>query len=225
MADAPVEHYVFAACTDPACRFRFPVAVSDPRRDHCPRCGASTNRVEAIAQTPKGPTASVSGSLPAFVALLDNIRSTHNVGSMFRTADGAGLSRLYLCGITATPEHPKLSKAALGAHITVPWSYSPNGPETAAELRAEGYTVIALERLTGASAGLTGGLHGPLALVVGNERAGVDPGIAEQCDAVLSLPMVGRKSSLNAAVAFGIAVYALRFGLELASPAIGDNRG
>jgi tRNA G18 (ribose-2'-O)-methylase SpoU len=144
---------------------------------------------------------------------------------MFRTADGAGLSHLYLCGITATPEHPKLGKAALGAHLTVPWSYSPNGVETASELRAGGYTVIALERLAGASAGLSGEVRGPLALVVGNERAGIDPGIAAQCDAMLSLPMAGHKSSLNAAVAFGIAVYALRFGVALASPAIGDSHG
>lgn len=168
---------------------------------------------EAISDKPATGNSPLDGL--NLIAILDNIRSIHNVGSMFRSADGAGVRHLHLAGITATPKHPKLAKAALGAQESVGWTYHPNGVEAAAELRAEGYRLWALERLTSsgnppleASKAPGGGL----ALIVGNERAGVDPGILAQCDAIYSLPMVGRKSSLNAAVAFGIAVYYLRFG-------------
>lgn len=132
---------------------------------------------------------------------------------MFRSADGAGVVHLHLAGITATPEHAKLAKAALGAHETVPWTYHPNAVDAAQVLRAVGYHLVALEPMVRDS-------HSPfahddsstrLALVVGNERAGVDPSVLALCDAVLSLPMAGGKTSLNAAVAFGIGVYYLRY--------------
>jgi tRNA G18 (ribose-2'-O)-methylase SpoU len=134
---------------------------------------------------------------------------------MFRTADGAGLSHMHLVGITATPEHPRLAKAALGAHETMPWTYHRNGPDAAAELRAAGYRLWALERMAEPSHQQS--LYeatpppDPLVLIVGNERAGVDPALLALCDGVFSLPMQGEKSSLNVAVAFGIAVYHLRF--------------
>lgn len=152
------------------------------------------------------------------VGLLDNIRSIHNVGSMFRSADGAGVTSLYLAGITATPEHPKLIKAALGAQQTVGWKYFTNGPEAAAELRGNGYRLWALERVHNCEQSNSvpeRSQVNKIALVVGNELTGVDPAILAQCEAVLSLPMVGLKSSLNAAVAFGIALYYLRFGTTL----------
>ncbi|MCA9968608.1 MAG: TrmH family RNA methyltransferase, partial [Anaerolineales bacterium] len=148
-------------------------------------------------------------------ALLDNIRSIHNVGSMFRTADGAGLAHLYLAGITAAPTHPRLAKAALGAHETVPWSWHANGLDTAVSLRHAGYRLWAVE--TGPQAAplfAAPPLTGPTLLVVGNEKAGVDPGILAICHRIFSLPMRGHKESLNAAVAFGIAAYTLRFGRE-----------
>lgn len=144
------------------------------------------------------------------------------VGSIFRTADGAGLEHLYLCGITATPEHPRLGKAALGAQDTVPWSYSRNAVDTARSLQAQGYCLWALERL--AVDGSTKNVFSlfdpgvrnlrrekPVVLIVGNERAGVDPGLLALCDHIFSVPMYGQKPSLNAAVAFGIAVYFLRY--------------
>lgn len=162
---------------------------------------------------------SAQGSIPAndlkLVGLLDNIRSIHNVGSMFRSADGAGLDHLHLAGMTATPKHPKLAKAALGAQDTVSWTYHLNGVDAADQLRVEGYQLWALEYLPPSEKpGIDAGDApvGRLALIVGNERAGVDPDILSRCDAVFSLPMAGRKSSLNAAVAFGIAVYYLRYG-------------
>ncbi len=133
---------------------------------------------------------------------------------MFRTADGAGLAHLHLCGMTATPEHPKLAKAALGADKTVAWSYARNGVATAVMLKKAGCQLWAIEATPTAEPLFAD--HPllptkPTVIVVGNEKAGVDPGILAHCDRVLSLPMSGHKQSLNAAVAFGIAVYHLSF--------------
>lgn len=145
-------------------------------------------------------------------ALLDNIRSVYNVGSMFRSSDGAGISRLYLCGTTSTPDNPRLAKTALGAQDSVPWSYARNGLETARSLKRTGRRLWALEGgpgsipLSEVSVELDAS---PLVLVVGNEVSGVDPAILEICERSVHIPMTGAKSCLNAAVAFGIAVYFL----------------
>jgi tRNA G18 (ribose-2'-O)-methylase SpoU len=148
-------------------------------------------------------------------ALLDNIRSIYNVGAMLRTADGAGLRHLYLCGITATPGHPRMAKTALGSEDAVPWTAHPNALDAADGLLAQGYRLWALE--SGAQAGSLFALDSlpaaPLVLVVGNELAGVDAALLARCERVLSIPMHGIKGSLNAAVAFGIAAYYLRFGV------------
>jgi 23S rRNA (guanosine2251-2'-O)-methyltransferase len=193
------------------CRFRFPQPAGQDLQDTCPVCGSPT-RQETVFSTRQPPSQPpFNGLLQA--ALLDNIRSTWNVGAMFRTADGAGLQHMYLCGFTATPKHPKVGKTALGAEQALAWSHHPNGVDLARTLRAEGKRLVALE----------GGEQGetlfrpkrwnsaPIVLVVGNEVAGVDPGILEVCDQVVSIPMMGVKESLNAAVAFGIAVYALQY--------------
>jgi 23S rRNA (guanosine2251-2'-O)-methyltransferase len=156
-------------------------------------------------------------------ALLDNIRSLSNVGSMFRTADGAGLAHLYLGGITPSPEHPKLAKTALGAERWVPWSRHPDASTAAAELCARGRRLWALEggpRSTsifdpdvarGATELCEGG-H-VVVLVLGHEVSGVDPRVLDQCERVIHLPMMGTKDSLNVSVALGVAAYVLRFGL------------
>ena len=145
-------------------------------------------------------------------ALLDNIRSLYNVGSMFRSSDGAGVSRLYLCGMTPTPENPRLAKTALGAQDSVPWTYRRNGLMTAVSLKQSGKRLWALEGGPG-SVPLSHALKDldgpPLVLIVGNEVSGVDPAVLDQCDRIFHIPMTGVKSCLNAAVAFGIAVYAL----------------
>ncbi|MCL4802906.1 MAG: TrmH family RNA methyltransferase [Anaerolineae bacterium] len=209
--------YVFLQCLDDGCRFRFPATTDEAKAICCPRCGGAV----AVALPAQG--LKPAHHAPPLVGLdlvgcLDNIRSIHNVGSMFRSADGAGVNHLYLAGITATPEHPKLVKAALGANETVPWTYYPNNLDAVTDLRQLGYKLWALERLR-QTADMSpdyyfeypGRLPDKLALVVGNERAGVDPAILERCDAVFGLPMAGQKASLNAAVAFGIAVYSIRF--------------
>ncbi len=195
----------------PACRFRFPQPTGQGTVDPCPVCGSPTEqaRVFSPSRTPSTPPS----NSPLFAALLDNIRSTWNVGAMFRSADGAGMRHLYLCGYTATPEHPKVGKTALGAEQALTWSHHPNGVDLAQTLRAEGKRLVALEG--GARAEPIFHLKAwdatPVVLVVGNEISGVDPDILDLCDQVVSIPMWGVKESLNAAVAFGIAVYALQY--------------
>lgn len=205
--------YEFRECEWDGCLFRFPAEVGDEGSLRCPRCGSAALKGADALTMEMPPQPTVDGAVLA--GMLDNIRSIHNVGSMFRTADGAGLQHLYLNGITATPAHPKLHKAALGAQERMPWTYGLNGPRMAQELREAGYRLIALE--TGARAQPLFGAEisladAPLALVVGNERAGIDPGVLDLCDLVVALPMGGSKRTLNVAVAFGIATYALRYG-------------
>jgi 23S rRNA (guanosine2251-2'-O)-methyltransferase len=155
-----------------------------------------------------------SGQQPEIEVLVDNIRSTFNLGAMFRTADGAGIGHLYLCGITPSPDNPKVSKTALGAEYAVPWTYSPNGFQTASELLQNGKRLWALE-IKPDAVPLFDALQDldshPLVLVVGNEVAGIDPGILNLCERSIYIPMQGYKRSLNVAIAFGIAVYSLRF--------------
>lgn len=199
-------------CLNGVCRLRFPCAAEEAVGLRCPACGGELGvygmetAVSAPPPTPSRPIA----------ALLDNIRSIHNVGSIFRTADAAGVRHLYLCGITSTPAQPKLRKAALGAQETVAWSYHRNGVETAVWLKQQGHRLWALETTPTAHPLLT--FRAPSSspapvLIVGNEKAGVDPGLLALCDVVLQLPMLGHKESLNVAVAFGIAAYALTFTL------------
>lgn len=145
-------------------------------------------------------------------ALLDNLRSAWNVGSIFRIADGAGVKHLHLCGTTPPGDHPRVPKTALGAEKTIGWRYHPNGLSVARELQRAGYRLWALETSTGAESlfdllPING--QSRLVLVVGNERAGIDPEILALCERCVALPMLGIKESLNVAVAFGIAAYAM----------------
>ncbi|NTV37112.1 MAG: RNA methyltransferase [Anaerolineaceae bacterium] len=147
------------------------------------------------------------------IGLLDNIRSILNVGSIFRTADGAGFEKLILSGITATPLHPKLAKTGLGAEGLIPWEYTPNALDTASELIHQGYSLWALEECDNAVSlfdyDRTIFPDSPVALVVGNEITGVDPDILNLAHVKVWIPMNGSKRSLNVAVAFGIAAYNL----------------
>jgi tRNA G18 (ribose-2'-O)-methylase SpoU len=137
---------------------------------------------------------------------------------MFRTADGAGVRKLHLAGITTTPEHPKAAKTALGAESVVAWKYHRNAVDAAFELREEGAQLWAIEDTPQATPlfDTTAELPGStIVLVVGNELVGVDPGILEACERTVRIPMQGVKRSLNVAVAFGVAAYYLRFGLPI----------
>ena len=142
--------------------------------------------------------------------ILDNIRSVHNVGSIFRSSDGALIERIFLTGITATPENPQMHKTALGAQDTVPWSYKPSAAAAIAHLRSLNYTIAVLE-LTDASIPVSAlpREHFPLCLVIGNELSGVDQHLINQADYALEIPQYGAKQSLNVAVACGIAIFDL----------------
>ncbi len=144
------------------------------------------------------------------VVVAHDLRSAHNVGSVFRTADSAGLARVVLTGFSPTPDHRGVAKTALGAQDAVPWTHTPDLADALAALRAEGYTVAALERTDGAvpPAEVPADAF-PLALVLGNEVAGVPDAVLAQADLVIGLPQYGAKASLNVSVAFGVAAYRL----------------
>ncbi|MEN9390277.1 MAG: hypothetical protein RLZZ283_377 [Candidatus Parcubacteria bacterium] len=150
--------------------------------------------------------------------VLDNIRSSENVGAMFRTADGLGVTHIYLCGYTPAPTdrfgrpNAKIAKTALGAQLSVMWTAVPDVCECVAELKKEGATVIALEQDTRAVALSTFTPPDSWALVVGNEVVGVDARVLDLADTIVHIPMQGAKESLNVSTATGIALYALTNG-------------
>jgi len=156
-------------------------------------------------------------------AILDNIRSAYNVGSMFRTAECAYIAELVLCGITACPPHRKVEKTALGTTQLVPWRYFSDTMEAVQVLKNEGWTIAALE-ITDESIPIQSvkRSHFPLALVIGNEVTGVDDRVLAAADMVLEIPQFGEKESLNVAVAFGIAVYLLVEKLRSFAEEVGD---
>jgi len=131
------------------------------------------------------------------------------VGSIFRTADAAGVERLILCGITAAPPHPSLRKTALGADERVAWEQSRDGVAALARLRLAGYRVAAVETGEGAVDLFDWEPEFPLAVVLGNEVEGVSAAMLAMCDARVSLPMHGVKKSLNVATAAGVVFYEL----------------
>lgn len=149
------------------------------------------------------------------ILVLHNVRSTHNVGSVLRTADGVGVSRVYLCGHTPTPldrfgrTQKSVAKVALGAEHTVPWEYAADTVECVERLRGAGVRIVALEQDTRAVPYDTYTTHGITALVLGEEVCGVPPEVLERCDDVLEIPMRGSKHSLNVSVAAGVALYQL----------------
>ena len=144
------------------------------------------------------------------VLMLHNIRSMWNVGSMFRTADSAGIDRMILSGYTATPPRKEISKTALGADESVPWSYTDNALATIRQLQAEGVKVCALEIAEGSRAYSSLSMADfPICLLVGNEVDGLDDELLQACDEVLEIAQYGTKHSLNVAVAAGIALFEL----------------
>lgn len=166
-----------------------------------------TREIEVHRQTPL--SLAQATRLPV-IALLDNIRSLYNVGSMFRTADGVLLDRLYLTGYTPTPPRKEIEKTALGATHSVPWEYFEDPRAAVASARKRGATVCVLEQTTQSRP-----YHAiqknefPLCIILGNELTGVSEGLLDASDFAIEIPMFGIKHSLNAAVAFGIAVFEL----------------
>ncbi len=144
------------------------------------------------------------------IGMLDNIRSLYNVGSIFRTSDGALVRSLFLCGYTPHPPRPEIDKTALGATQTVPWQHFKNPLDGIREARRQGAKICILEQTTESIPYDTvprGAF--PLCLVVGNELTGITPEVVSEADMAIEIPMYGSKHSLNAAVAYGIALFAL----------------
>jgi 23S rRNA (guanosine2251-2'-O)-methyltransferase len=139
--------------------------------------------------------------------VLDNLRSAFNVGSIFRTSEGAGVEWLHLCGITPYPPHPRLDKTARGATDLVPWSHHIDTMEAIRILKGSGYALAALE-LTDRSVDYRSLPYPrPLALILGHEVAGVTRPVLEAADWIVEVPLRGRKNSLNVATACGIVLF------------------
>lgn len=143
------------------------------------------------------------------VLVLDNIRSMHNVGSVFRTADAFLLQGIILCGYTPVPPHRDINKTALGATETVEWQYFPTTMEAVTDLQQAGYQVMAIEQATNSTMldVFEPGNAQPLALVFGNEVTGVDAEVMKVVDGCIEIPQLGMKHSLNISVSTGIVVW------------------
>lgn len=204
-------HFEVCVCT--TCNLRFPREQEQPAGLRCPHClgevkvvfqktirGESMRRDKSIQQT-AGQRA----------VLLDNIRSAWNVGSILRSADGFGFHQVYLCGITSTPESEAVKKTSLGAEDSIQWSYHKNAVELVQKLKSDGWKVYALEEDKRAiEIGKQVLLNNENCLVIlGSEVTGVDEELLSLCDEIFYIPMQGEKRSLNVAIAFSVAAFAL----------------
>lgn len=142
------------------------------------------------------------------ILIVDSVRSAYNIGSIFRSADSAGIEKIILCGYCPIPPREDISKTALDADKTVLWEYSKDCTDAIQSCKEAGYTVLAVELTEmGISYDALESKHYPLALVVGNEVSGIDDECIALCDGAIEIPMYGVKHSLNVAVASGIIMY------------------
>ena len=155
------------------------------------------------------------------VVILNDIRSLYNVGSIFRTADGAGVKKVWLCGITGFPPDNQITKTALGAEKSVAWEYERDPCNVIQQLKMEGYRILLLEQMESSIAYQDYDVTGPVCLVLGNEISGVSERLVSLCDGAVDIEMSGLKNSLNVSVAFGIVAYHLKNGLQKISQPTG----
>ena len=224
-------------CPNPNCNTEFilPDIASDKRKHYlssCPECGikATFRTMEALEaievahqkkldkEAVSGGPAWEEGKVPSLSVLVEDVRSLWNVGSIFRTADGAGFEKIYLSGITGTPPRKEVEKVSLGAENTVSWEYEINPLKVINQLKENSVSVVGME-VSENSVLLVEALKNkkltkPLCIVLGNEVSGLSPQVLSSCSVVCHLPMHGMKESLNVAVAFGIAAYAIKESLE-----------
>ena len=143
------------------------------------------------------------------VVVLDNVRSLHNVGSVFRTGDAFLIEAVYLCGITSTPPHAEIHKTALGAEDSVDWKYFEDTHDALNELKVAGYSVFAIEQAEGSTMlpdfNTQSGIK--YAVVLGNEVKGVQQSVVNACDGCIEIPQFGTKHSLNVSVTAGIVIW------------------
>ncbi len=148
--------------------------------------------------------------LPVYV-ILNSIRSAYNVGSIFRTSDGAMIKKLFLCGYTPHPPKKEVLKTALGSTESVTWEYVKDPIEVINQLKADGVTICALEQTSKSRPYYSvDNKQFPLCIIVGNEITGVDQELIDLCDFSIEIPQYGIKQSLNVAVAYGISIFELR---------------
>ncbi len=156
------------------------------------------------------------------ILIVDNIRSTHNVGSLLRTSDGLGIEHVYLCGITPYPHlgesetrlphianklNKDIHKTALGAEESQSWSYIQNTEDIILQLKKENWTIVALEQTNNSTMLTDFNLKQKIAIVAGPEVTGIDKNILKLCDSSVEIPMKGKKESLNVSVAAAIALF------------------
>lgn len=150
---------------------------------------------------------------PKIYVVLDNIRSIHNVGSIFRTADCAGISKIYLCGVTPLPidrfgrKRSDFQKVALGAEDSVPFEYKDETLVALAELKKRGVQIIAVEQANNSIDYRSFNPTGDVAFVFGAEVPGVSAGVLKKCDKIIEIPMRGKKESLNVSVTVGVILF------------------
>jgi tRNA G18 (ribose-2'-O)-methylase SpoU len=148
--------------------------------------------------------------------ILSDIRSAYNVGAMLRTADGAGVSKVFLCGCTPTPidrfgrKRADIAKVALGAEESVVWEYYASVEECITSLKKEGVQIVAVEQSPRSIPYNTFKKTSPVAFVFGEETRGIPKSLLDLCDTILEIPMRGKKESLNVSVACGVVLYSLQ---------------
>lgn len=151
----------------------------------------------------------ISSSKLPLTVVLDNIRSLHNVGSVFRTSDAFRVERVLLCGITATPPQAEIHKTALGAEDVVSWEYYTDTAQAVSDLRNAGYSIYAIEQVEGStplqSFSVESGCR--YAVILGNEVKGVQQNIVDMCDGSIEIPQFGTKHSLNVSVTAGMVIW------------------
>ena len=145
------------------------------------------------------------------VVMLDNVRSQHNIGAVFRTADAFRLQSVWLCGICCCPPNQEIHKTALGAEMTVDWVYRKDTLDAVRELQAAGYTVYAVEQAHGSTmlSDMQLGKGEKVAIVLGHEVFGVQQSVVDAADGCIEIPQYGTKHSLNVSVTAGIVMYEL----------------
>lgn len=144
---------------------------------------------------------------PEVYLILDNIRSMYNVGAIFRTADAAGVKKLYLCGITATPPRKEIEKTALKTVDFVPWEYFETAVEIIKKLKVQNVKIVALEQTDQSQNYHTFSYNKPIAIIIGHETEGISQKALDLCDASIEIPMNGISNSLNVATAAGIVLF------------------
>ncbi len=153
--------------------------------------------VEEFKESPKTPV----------IAVLENVRSAYNVGSVFRTADAFLIEAIYITGYTAKPPHKEIKKTALGAEETVTWKYFPSAKEAIHELKENGYRVFAVEQVENSISLEKFDAEDKVAVIFGNEVSGVEQSTIALCDGTLEIPQLGMKHSLNIATAAGVVLW------------------